>query len=156
MTDAIKTEGTSYQLPEKSQVPTNKAMDKDMFMKILIAQLSNQDPTAPMEDKDFIAQMAQFSSLEQMQAIGKTMDTMVLNQHATALLSYSNLIGKNVSYEAESKTTDASGAEQTTTVEETASVISVKRDGLDIMAELSNGKQISVYELTQIQSKEEK
>lgn len=156
MTDAIKTEGTSYQLPEKSQVPTNKAMDKDMFMKILIAQLSNQDPTAPMEDKDFIAQMAQFSSLEQMQAIGKTMDTMVLNQHATALLSYSNLIGKNVSYEEESKTTDASGAEQTTTVEETASVVSVKRDGLDIMAELSNGKQISVYELTQIQSKEEK
>lgn len=156
MTDAIKTDGTSYQLPEKSQVPTNKAMDKDMFMKILIAQLSNQDPTAPMEDKDFIAQMAQFSSLEQMQAIGKTMDTMVLNQHATALLSYSNLIGKNVSYEAESKTTDASGEEQTTTVEETASVVSVKRDGLDIMAELSNGKQISVYELTQIQSKEEK
>lgn len=156
MTDAIKTDGTSYQLPEKSQVPTNKEMDKDMFMKILIAQLSNQDPTAPMEDKDFIAQMAQFSSLEQMQAIGKTMDTMVLNQHATALLSYSNLIGKNVSYEAESKTTDASGAEQTTTVEETASVVSVKRDGLDIMAELSNGKQISVYELTQIQSKEEK
>lgn len=156
MTDAIKTDGTSYQLPEKSQVPTNKAMDKDMFMKILIAQLSNQDPTAPMEDKDFIAQMAQFSSLEQMQAIGKTMDTMVLNQHATALLSYSNLIGKNVSYEAESKTTDASGAEQTTTVEETASVVSVKRDGLDIMAELSNGRQISVYELTQIQSKEEK
>ena len=156
MTDAIKTDGTSYQLPEKSQVPMNKAMDKDMFMKILIAQLSNQDPTAPMEDKDFIAQMAQFSSLEQMQAIGKTMDTMVLNQHATALLSYSNLIGKNVSYEAESKTTDASGAEQTTTVEETASVVSVKRDGLDIMAELSNGKQISVYELTQIQSKEEK
>ncbi len=156
MTDAIKTDGSSYQLPEKSQVPTNKAMDKDMFMKILIAQLSNQDPTAPMEDKDFIAQMAQFSSLEQMQAIGKTMDTMVLNQHATALLSYSNLIGKKVSYETESKTTDASGAEQTTTVEETASVVSVKRDGLDIMAELSNGKQISVYELTQIQSKEEK
>lgn len=156
MTDAIKTDGSSYQLPEKSQVPTNKAMDKDMFMKILIAQLSNQDPTAPMEDKDFIAQMAQFSSLEQMQAIGKTMDTMVLNQHATALLSYSNLIGKKVSYETESKMTDASGAEQTTTVEETASVVSVKRDGLDIMAELSNGKQISVYELTQIQSKEEK
>ncbi|MGI1804847.1 flagellar hook capping FlgD N-terminal domain-containing protein [Exiguobacterium sp. TDN 0502] len=156
MTESIKTDSSSFQLPEKSQVPTNKAMDKDMFMKILIAQLSNQDPTAPMEDKDFIAQMAQFSSLEQMQAIGKTMDTMVLNQHATALLSYSNLIGKNVSYEAESKTTDASGVEQTTTVEETASVVSVKRDGLDVVAELSNGKQISVYELTQIQSKEEK
>jgi flagellar basal-body rod modification protein FlgD len=53
-------------LNEGKGARANAALDKNDFLKILITQLSHQDPTQPMDDKAFIAQMAQFSSLEQM------------------------------------------------------------------------------------------
>lgn len=45
----------------------SKVLDKDAFMKLLVAKLSNQDPLNPMADEEFVAQLAQFSSLEQLQ-----------------------------------------------------------------------------------------
>lgn len=48
---------------------TKAQLGQDDFMKILVAQLRNQDPLTPMEDKDFIAQMAQFSTLEEIESL---------------------------------------------------------------------------------------
>lgn len=46
-----------------------RELDKDAFMKILVTQLQHQDPSQPMNDREFISQMAQFSSLEQMNKV---------------------------------------------------------------------------------------
>jgi len=49
-------------------------LDQDDFIKLLLTQLQNQDPLSPMEDTDFIAQMAQFTSLQEMSALNSSFD----------------------------------------------------------------------------------
>lgn len=71
----------------------NTTMGKDQFLKIMMEQLKNQDPMQPMEDKEFIAQMAQFTSVEQLMNISGQLTT--LNQ---SLGSVSGLIGKDISW----------------------------------------------------------
>ncbi len=68
-------------------------MGKDDFMKILITQLSHQDPTKPMEDKEFIAQMAQFSSLEQMTNMNQQFTAMAEKLNSSQAF---NVLGKSV------------------------------------------------------------
>jgi flagellar basal-body rod modification protein FlgD len=68
-------------------------LGKDDFLKILITQLSYQDPASPMEDKEFIAQMAQFSTLEQMTSMAADfakLTAMITGTEASSAL------GKNV------------------------------------------------------------
>ena len=79
-----------------STTKTNNELGKDDFLQLLVTQLQHQDPLAPMEDKEFIAQMAQFTSLEQM----KNMNNAVQITQAT---SY---IGKQVTW------ADSQGIEQ--------------------------------------------
>lgn len=79
-------------------------MGKDEFLQLLVTELRHQDPTNPMKDREFIAQMAQFSSLEQMLNMNKGMEQLV---SSVSFQSSFNLLGKNVEVAVE-------GPEQTT------------------------------------------
>ena len=75
---------------------SKQELGKDDFLRILITQLQHQDPTSPMEDREFIAQMAQFSALEQMTNMSNQFSGLagILN-HSSAI----NLLGKEVEIE---------------------------------------------------------
>ena len=64
--------GSSTNGPTSASAPGG-AMGKDQFMKLLIAQMQNQDPMNPMQGDQMAAQLAQFSSLEQLQQINDTL-----------------------------------------------------------------------------------
>lgn len=75
---------------------TAKILGKDDFMKLLLAQLKNQDPLNPMSGTDFAVQLAQFSSLEQLTNLNTQLQTQGLNQMTLGYAQSVNMIGKEV------------------------------------------------------------
>jgi flagellar basal-body rod modification protein FlgD len=73
-----------------------ETLGKDDFLRLLVAQLKAQDPLNPTEATEFTAQLAQFSSLEQMTNINSTLEELVAAQQAMGNASLISLIGKQV------------------------------------------------------------
>lgn len=69
----------------------NGQLGKQQFLQLLVAQLKNQDPLKPMDDTQFITQLAQFSTLEALQQVQSTLETSLgaqLLDHAMSLLGH--------------------------------------------------------------------
>ncbi len=71
-------------------------LGKDDFLNLFVTQLQNQDPLQPMDNTQFLSQMAQFSSLEQMQNIAGAMELLTLSQSAATNSQMISLIGKRI------------------------------------------------------------
>jgi flagellar basal-body rod modification protein FlgD len=74
----------------------SQELGKDQFMRLMLTQMQNQDPTAPMDNQQMIAQMAQFSTLELMQRSEQTMSALLVAQAASNQQQAINLIDKSV------------------------------------------------------------
>lgn len=120
---------TYYLKNQSSKNEMTADLGKDDFLKILVAQLQNQDPTSPMDDREFISQMASFSSLEQMMNMSKSIDTLVQSQMVSPVIQYSHMIGKTVEYKADDKV-------------KSSEVISVTQEDGWAILELENGDHV--------------
>ncbi|TSB46414.1 flagellar hook assembly protein FlgD [Alkalicoccobacillus porphyridii] len=146
---------SDYYMPNP-QNATRKGdtLGKDDFLRLLLIQLQNQDPSNPVDDREFIAQMATFSSLEQMTNMNKTLEGFVQSQANQSLVKYSDLIGKEVSYQV-ARENDQS------TETSSATVTSVKYDknrqlqiGLEDGTWISEGQIVGVAKASEKQVEE--
>ncbi len=91
--DILNSQAGSY---DTTTTSSNDAMGKEAFLQLLTAQLTNQDPLSPMENEQFVAQLAQFSNLEQMIAVNERLESMAMTQLSQSSASAVNFIGKDV------------------------------------------------------------
>lgn len=120
-------------------------LGKEDFLKILMTQLQDQDPTDPMDDREFVSQMATFSSLEQMTNMSDSMDKLVDSQ-LSPVVQYSHMIGQEVSYLEDD---DNSEGEQDPSIE-TSQVTAVSQKDDQAKLELGNGKSIAADSIVEI------
>ena len=92
LSDALYTKTVDSQ----SSVKAKKELGKDDFLNLLIAQLKNQDPLNPLKDTEFIAQLANFSSLEQVSNMNKNLEEFLKQQQYQNSVAAVSMIGKEI------------------------------------------------------------
>jgi flagellar basal-body rod modification protein FlgD len=85
-------------------------MGKEEFLKLLVAQLQNQDPLKPQDNSEFVAELAQFSNLEQVIGINDRLDALSTQNQGLQNSQIVSMVGKNVTVKGSMVTADGSGS----------------------------------------------
>ena len=88
----LATAGTT---PPAAETKSKNDMDKDLFLKLLVAQLKYQDPSKPADTSQFLAQTAQFTTVEKLEELSRNQTEMLTAQ---LMAGATNLIGRTVKY----------------------------------------------------------
>jgi flagellar basal-body rod modification protein FlgD len=126
-----------------SALSQTKALGKDEFFKLLIAQLKSQDPLNPQDGAAFSAQLAQFSSLEQLTNINSAITAQNMNYTNLLNAQAVNLIGKEVT----ASWVDASDPSLKMTINGNVSAVQFKDNAIFLTV---NGKEIAFSDVTSV------
>lgn len=117
----------------------SNAINQEEFLKVLLTQLRFQDPMKPLDNQEFLAQMAQFSSLEQTRQLNEHIDNLLTVQSATQSIG---LIGKTV--EVASNGASAVGTVTTINFREGVPLLTVQLAGGAVLTDVTLGQVILV------------
>lgn len=135
--------GSSVQDPKNPRIvgKGDEATDKEMFLQLMIAQLKNQDPTAPMDQKDMMSSITQFSQAEQMQNMVTALESLSLAQGV-------NTIGQYVNYQYTAK--DPNTGETAVDEIRMGKVVSVGNNNGTVQLVLDNGVKVDPTKVTSV------
>ena len=120
--NTITVDGTTYDAATYAAqnviTKANDELGKDAFLQLLVTQMKYQDPLDPQDNSEYVAELAQFSSLEQMSNVAKTLEGLstIVNNIDTSVLvgQLSSMIGKGINWTASVTHTNADGSTSTT------------------------------------------
>jgi flagellar basal-body rod modification protein FlgD len=109
MVDPVTGPGTATTQDLSSALGTNNGLGRNDFLKLLVAQLKNQDPLNPQDNTQFVAQLAQFSSLEQAMSMNSKLDLLATQNQGLQNTEITALVGKVASVKGSLVTSQGSG-----------------------------------------------
>jgi flagellar basal-body rod modification protein FlgD len=110
MVDSINSGLGAGALTQALNAGGSKPLGQDAFLKLLVAQLQNQDPLNPQENYEFVAQLAQFSSLEQSIGINDRLDALALQNQGMQNSQIVGMVGKEATVKGDIVTLSGQGA----------------------------------------------
>src|SRR5215218_4421779 len=128
MTEIASTSSTTSTTPNQIERKTGGGLGKNDFLKLFVAQLQHQDPMNPMNDSEFMGQMASFSTLEQVSNLAAANDKIASNLTSASAIG---LIGRTVTYTDANKELHTGTVEKVTTTDGKPSLTVAGIDGVD-------------------------
>ena len=109
-TQSVSDPLSDYRYEPKNTASGSNELGKNEFMKLMIAQMENQNPLEPQDNGEFISQLAEFSSLEEMQGISSSVNNLSSQFQSSQALQASAMVGRTVLVPATESPLDSNGA----------------------------------------------